>query len=258
MASAARYFLFNLISISCVLAACNAQADETVASQGSLSEPYVSFRVPVRQYQKPPSDLNIYVERSLAEGDTALSASAQEKLERSVHEIFAVLPPRAVSKLKSIRFYLMFGERAPEGGRGSGMSYIRAGEPNNHPHLDTAWGHSIVVYSAMNLMYLDSLWTKKALMHELAHAWHIVNWPEKYEPILSAFQAASADGLYLNVRDNKGKLIPRAYAAKNQLEYFAELSAMYFVGGNYAPFDRAGLSRYDKTGEQMVSSLWGR
>jgi hypothetical protein len=33
---------------------------------------------------------------------------------------------------------------------------------------------------------------------------------------------------------------------------------MYFVGGNYAPFDRAGLSRYDKAGEQMVSSLWGR
>jgi hypothetical protein len=214
------------------------------------------FRVPQRQYEKAPADLNIYVERSLAMGDASLSQDAQRKLQKNLDEIFALLPERPARRLKQLRFYLMWGTDAPEGGRPSGMSYIRNGEPTRYPYLDPAWNDVIVVYSAKNLMYLDSLWTKKALMHELAHAWHILNWPEKHRPIEGAYKAAMTRGLYRNVRDNKGKLIPNAYAARNRLEYFAELSAMYFVGGNYFPFDRAGLTEYDPIGESMVRTLW--
>jgi hypothetical protein len=250
-------FLYPLILAATLASAGHAQAASSATSPESRPEPRVSFRVPPRQYQKVSSALSIYVERSLAEGDKALSANALRKLERSLHEIFALLPKEPGAKLKGIRFYLMWGERAPEGGHGSGMAYFRVGEPQNYPLLDPTWNHVIVVYSAENLMYLDSLWTKKALMHELAHAWHIYNWPERYAPINTAFLAARAGGLYLNVRDNKGKFIPKAYAITNQLEYFAEVSAMYFVGGNYFPFDRAGLARYDGAGERMVRRLWG-
>ncbi len=70
------------------------------------------------------------------------------------------------------------------------MAYFRHGEPNNNPALDPRWNHVIVIYSATNFMYLDSVWSRKALMHELAHAWHILHWPEKYEPIFSAYRAA--------------------------------------------------------------------
>jgi hypothetical protein len=59
-----------------------------------------------------------------------------------------------------------------------------------------------------------------------AHAWHISHWAEKYEPIFTAYRSAKAGGLYRNVKDRKGKLIPEAYAAHNQLEYFAELSGL--------------------------------
>ncbi len=64
-------------------------------------------------------------------------------------------------------------------------------------------------------------------------------------------------GLYRHIRDRNGKVIPAAYALQNQLEYFAEVSAIHFVGGNYFPFDRAGLADYDATGEQLVRQLWG-
>lgn len=218
--------------------------------------PRADFRVPQRQYERAPGDLQIYVERSLARGDASLSQEAQRKLQTSLHEIFAVLPERPARRLKQLRFFLMWGTDAPEGGRASGMSFIRNGEPTRYPYLDPTWNEVIVVYSAKNLMYLDSLWTKKALMHELAHAWHILNWPEKHPPIHGAYAAAMTQGLYRNVRDNKGKVIPNAYAARNRLEYFAELSAMYFVGGNYFPFDRAGLAAYDPNGESMVRTLW--
>jgi hypothetical protein len=42
--------------------------------------------------------------------------------------------------------------------------------------------------------------------------------------------------------------LPEAYATVNQLEYFAELSSMYFVGCNYQPSNRRELMLYDPTG----------
>jgi len=123
--------------------------------------------------------------------------------------------------------------------------------------LDPRWENVIVIYSANNLMYLDGLWTKKALMHELAHARHLNKWPENYEPIVSTYRNAMALGLYRNVKDNKGKMLQESYAIKNHLEYFAELSAIYFVGGNYYPFNRAVLKEYDNAGANLLSALWG-
>lgn len=79
----------------------------------------------------------------------------------------------------------------------------------------------------------------------------------QHAPIVDAYNAAKASGLYLRVKNDKGGLIAKAYATHNQLEYFAELSAIYFVGGNYYPFDRARLIRYDPVGTQMLRRLWG-
>jgi hypothetical protein len=240
-----------ILAAACLGGTClSARAAEAIAASR------VNFHTPVRQYQRAPGDLGIYLEQSLVSGDKALSDAALGKLVRSLNEIFAVLPTRSVTELRRIRFFLMW-EAAPEGGRRSGMAYIRQGEPLNHPELDPRWNHVIVIYSARNLMDLDAIWSKKALMHELAHAWHITHWPEKYPPIYTAYLTAETNRLYRNVRDTKGKLIRQAYATRNQLEYFAELSAMYFVGGDYFPFNRAGIAQYDKTGEQMVRQLWG-
>jgi len=46
------------------------------------------------------------------------------------------------------------------------------------------------------------------------------------------------------------------YAAQNQLEYFAELSAMYFVGCNYPPANRSELKAYDPAGYDMIERYW--
>jgi len=48
----------------------------------------------------------------------------------------------------------------------------------------------------------------------------------------------------------------QAYAAQNHLEYFAELSCAYFVGCNYAPFNRAELKEYDPAGFALIEALW--
>lgn len=40
------------------------------------------------------------------------------------------------------------------------------------------------------------------------------------------------------------------------LEYFAELSCMYFVGCNYQPFNRKQLKDYDPVGYAMIQQMW--
>lgn len=230
----------------------DARAQNNQASKGK-----VNYRIPARQYDSVGTSYKVYIEHDLRTGDPQLADAAIEKLEVTLKEIFFVLPQKPAKELSELTFYLMWGEGSPNGGRKSGMSYIRPGEPKNYPYLDPRWENVIVIYSAKNLIYLDALWSKKALMHELAHAWHLNSWSENYEPILSAYRNAKNLGLYRNVKDNKGKVIKKAYAVKNHLEYFAELSAIYFVGGNYSPADRSALLIYDRQGKELISRLWG-
>lgn len=234
-------------AVICGTASANTRSPATEAN----------YRVPRREYAAIPGEWTIYAERGLVEGDSKLATAAGEKLSRSLREIYATLPEQAARQLGNVTFYLMWGDKAPEGGERTGMRYVPQGATKNWPRMDPRWNHAIVIYSAENLLYLNAVWSKKALTHELAHAWHLTNWPAKHTPIADAYTAAKASGLYLRVKDDKGGLIDKAYATHNQLEYFAELSAIYFVGGNYYPFDRARLIRYDPVGTRMLRSLWG-
>lgn len=215
------------------------------------------YRSPIRSYVTVSSSWHIYVEKPLMDRKPELAMRAIAKLEDALAVVFNALPGKPGNTLRRVNFYLMWGKDSPQGGKANGLSYIRKGEPNNYPHLDPRWEHSIVIFSADNLLYLDELWTRKSLMHELAHAWHISNWPEKHPVIYEAWQQSQNKKLYRNMSDYKGKPLTTAYANKNQLEYFAELSAMYFVGGNYRPFNRSGLQAYDLAGYTMIESLWG-
>lgn len=161
-----------------------------------------------------------------------------------------------MGKLKELKIFLLWGQKSPKGGKKSGMRYVRKGETNTRLHYDARWEHSIVIYSAENLMYLTDMWAKKAITHEFAHAWHIMHWPDKYTKIITPWKNAKTRNLYKNVKDYKGRLKPKAYAIKNNLEYFAELSAMYFVGGDYFPYEREKLTKYDPDGVKMVKKLW--
>ncbi|WP_395373415.1 hypothetical protein [Marinicella sp. W31] len=217
----------------------------------------VNYRFPLRSYAHKKGGIwDIYVEESMVLGDPKLYNDALNKLNKTLEALYVVLPDQAKSKLKQLNVFLLWGEAAPKGGRKNGMSFIRVGEPDNYHYLDPKWENAIVIYSAENLMYLNELWSKKALFHELSHAWHILNWPEKHPPIYEPWEQSKHAQRYTHVKDIKGTVIKSAYARKNQLEYFAELSAMYFVGGNYYPYDKAGLKKYDPEGYAMVESLW--
>lgn len=150
----------------------------------------------------------------------------------------------------------MLGERSLLGGENNGLRYIQKGGVKRYSLYDKKWDNSIVIYSVDNFLYHGKLWTHQPLCHELAHAWHLLNWPSKYAPIYDAWMNSRHMSLYLSVEDHKGKIVSPAYASTNQLEYFADLSAMFFVGGSYFPFDRKRLKQYDPVGYTLIATLW--
>ena len=115
----------------------------------------------------------------------------------------------------------------------------------------------MVIYSAENYVWIPDLWALKVLVHEFAHARQLEQWPEEQPDILRAYEKAMAHGKYRQARDLDSRLIEKTYAAVNQLEYFAELSCMYFCGCNYPPLNREQLRAYDPDGEAMIRKMWG-
>jgi hypothetical protein len=156
-----------------------------------------------------------------------------------------------------VPIYLMLGDEAKAGGRNNGGEYFQYDAPDHNPLLDSRWGNALVIYSARNYMWLTDDWALRLLVHEFAHAWHLEQWPEKQSEIFDAWQNAVSQKLYEGVRDVQGTRLERAYAATNQLEYFAELSCAYFYRGEYEPFDREALRQHDPQGFAMIEKMWG-
>lgn len=216
----------------------------------------VNYRLPTRHYEfEQLGGWRVYSEKGMsAQWDK--TPAAKQKLLKSLAALEPHFPKNALNYFHSLNIYLMWGPKSPLGGEASGMRYVRKTETKFYPTYDPAWENAVIIYSAENLLYLNDLWAQKDLAHELSHAWHIANWPDKESRILAAWENARAKGLYLNVQDINGSTHKRAYALTNTLEYFAELSAMYFMGGIYFPFDRKGLRDYDPQGFSLIETLW--
>ncbi len=218
----------------------------------------ISYRRPVREYKEVRmGDMKVAVEKQLQAEAPQIAAKALERLKAERTRALAALPAKAAKQLGKIHFFLMYGPKAKGGGRNNGLEYFQKNAPEQHPELDRRWGDAIVVYCAQNYVQISDLWAQKALLHEFAHAYQLEQWPEHQADIQSAWEHARDSGLYRHVRDiETGKTLESAYALVNQLEYFAELSCMYFARCNYQPTDRKELKAYDPVGHAMIRKLW--
>jgi hypothetical protein len=218
----------------------------------------VNFREPAREYQTVvEGGWSFEVEQQLLAEAPSVASNAVRRLRENLDRAFQRLPRPAHSVLRELKWFVLYGPQSRGGGYDNGLAYFANDAPRFRPELDRRWSRCIVVYCAENYTRLSDLWALKSVVHELGHAHHKENWPEKQADILAAWRQAVEAGLYRNVKDDRGRVIPQAYALTNQLEYFAELTAIYFAGGNYAPFNRAGLKDYDPVGYTLIEKMWG-
>jgi hypothetical protein len=231
------------------------QNASTVASAQDM--PVINYRVPRREYVAiKAGSLSVQVEKSLQTADKAVAKKAMDRLVKNVGKALETFPKPAADGLRDIRFFLMHGPQASGGGKTNGLEYIQASAPPYHPELDPRWGDSMVLYCARNYVDITDLWAIKAVVHEYGHAYQLRNWPEQQPDIMRAYKNAMKQRLYCNVKDVNGKTLDAAYATTNQLEYFAELTAIYFAGCNYQPFNRSELEEYDPVGYALVERFW--
>jgi hypothetical protein len=221
------------------------------------SAPAVNYREPERSFQTvQPGQWTVLIEEQLPANEPHLAKRALARLENKLGATLMALPDSAHALFRKLPIFLMYGSKAEGGGRDSGAEYFQRNAPAYHKELDPRWKSCVVIYSARNYVQLSEFWSVKVLVHELAHAFQLERWPEKQPDIYQAWQNAVKRGLYRKVKDDKGAILETAYAAKNQLEYFAELSCMYFVGCNYQPFNREELKSYDPVGYEMIEKMW--
>jgi hypothetical protein len=216
----------------------------------------VNFREPRRSYKVVlRSGRTVMVEAPLQDQAPDLARRALDRLDKNVAKALDTLPKHARASLDKLPFYLMYGPKARDGGKDNGLDYVRKGQPDHHKELDPRWSDSIIIYCADNYVKLSDLWALKAIVHEFSHAYHLHNYADRQAEILRAYDLAMERGLYRGVKHADGGLRD-GYATTNHLEYFAELSCIYFARSNYTPIDRLALRKYDPVGYQMIETIW--
>jgi hypothetical protein len=218
----------------------------------------IDYRAPKRNYEKTTrGNAVVFLERELLNKDPALAQKALNRAMENRMAAIAFFPQPVRAELEEIPLYVMYGPKATGGGRANGARYFPKTAPDSHVWVDPDWRSVIVIHSAENYVKITDFWATKALVHELSHAHHLLHWPADQKEIVEAWQNAKNRGLYRNVTDEKGQFHEEAYPRVNALEYFAELSTMYFFGCNYAPHSRTELEAYDPWGARTVSKFWG-
>jgi hypothetical protein len=234
-----------------------AAPDKAGKTAPALDQAPVNFSDPPREYETVQlGPWKALVEKQLLAEQPALAKRALAKLERQLGELFAVLPRQSHEDLRKLTLLLMYGVAAKGGGRNNGLEYFQKDAPKHREHLDPRMASAILIYSAENYDWLPAERALKALAHEFGHAYHLEHWPELRADIHDAWENAVKAGLYRNVKDRNGKVVKEGYAIRNHLEYFAELTAVYFVGGYYYPFTREELRKYDPHGYALIERLW--
>jgi hypothetical protein len=217
----------------------------------------IDYSKPAREYKTVHLDKwTVMVEKQLLSEAPDIARQAQLRLKLNLAKMLALLPAPSRARLMKLPIYLLYGPKAKGGGRDNGGEYFQKEAPKHNKNLDPRWHSCVVIYCAENYAKISDLWALKVLVHEFAHAYQLEQWPENQPDILRAWDNAMKNNLYRNVTNREGKSIPKAYALVNQLEYFAELSCMYFFQCDYQPFDRKELKSYDPQGYAMIREMW--
>ena len=237
--------------------AATSPTNSTAAARPTATRKFVDYARPLRDYFcRRVSGWSVLVEQEMLDKDPATAQKAIARLEGKLKEVRDLLPTHAIRRLQAVPIFLMFGEQSTHDGKSEGAQFFSQAAPRYFKNLDPRMGGSVVIYSAKHFTTMTEFGSLKLLLHELSHAWHLEQWSENRSDILMAYNSAKDKGLYRNVRKSDGSNLEETYASVNHLEYFAELSCIWFAGNDHFPFDRGDLKLYDQAGHELIRKLW--
>jgi len=200
----------------------------------------------------PGYSIRIMAEDALMEEAPEVLKKASKKLEGTMAEAVRLYPQKIRGEFAQITYFLFVGKEASSGGRRGGQWYFRQGNT-----VSQRFDDSIVVRSAARYVKTSHTSAVATGVHELAHAYYHYHRSMFARKTWAAYQNAKHAGLYRNIKSKTGYPIAKAYALKNEREYFAELSKTYLYRSSTFPFTRQELELYDPMGYQLMREIYG-
>ncbi|MFO0809907.1 MAG: hypothetical protein U0746_14900 [Gemmataceae bacterium] len=236
-------------------------SDNHIEAKSESRTPLEPGKLVYGDYRKQSIEgFNVYVSQTTFEESEKAGGKPLEVLQQELADVCKVSPARLLKALRTIKIFVEWDHVEPEvpgvlavfyGGRGEFLLLTGV--------LPQKAGH-ITVFSMKKIAEEKDLpgdrKKRVVLLHELAHAVHYYALGMDNPFIQNAYDQAMARGLYRDVENLMGKR-GRAYAAKNEHEYFAELSSAYLDHCGYYPFDRQQLKEYDSVGYALMRQVWG-
>ncbi|HTF97902.1 MAG TPA: hypothetical protein VL995_17335 [Cellvibrio sp.] len=216
----------------------------------------VNYRYPERLYDRSNSHWSIFIERPENQRDIEVYKKAVARLTKILDMVFTKFPYATHAKLKTVTFYIMRGPKHSLGGEDSILRYAPHNSTRDYSLHDKRWNNAVIIYNSDNFISNSNLTNNMTIVHELGHAWHFLQWTYQDKAIINTWLSSRNSGLYQSVKNIYGQTLKPAYASTNEREYFADLTAIYFVGGDYHPFNKQGLEKYDPKGYSMIETYW--
>jgi len=171
-------------------------------------------------------------------------------LDEKLSEITQIVKPRALAILQKVPIWVewrMLPEGAMQYHKSRGWLLANGYNPDKVQCVEISNIINFIGWQKLNQPYM--------VLHELAHAFHDRASAEDKERIRMAYKMALESKKYDQVPYNLGGE-KRAYALKNEDEYFAELSEAYFGTNDFYPYNRAELKNFDSVGYTLMQQMW--
>jgi hypothetical protein len=193
----------------------------------------------------------VRVNRALLEEQAELGRRALRLLEVKLDEIARRVPPRALQALRRVPIWI-----GVDDGWAPCMEYHPSADWLRDHGLNPDKAKSVEIGNAARFIEW-SLDQPAMVLHELAHAYHHQVLGHDHAAIRAAYRAAVAGGTYESVLHSKGPR-QRAYAIRNDQEYFAEGTEAFFGTNDFYPFVRSELREHDPALYALLETLWNR
>ena len=191
----------------------------------------------------------VRVNNDLLTSHKAVGEEALKLLAAKLYQLNRTVPPKALAALHDVHIWL---ERDNPGF--TCAVYHPSAKWLETNGFDPAKAQCVEIANAKRFLSL-SRQEPAMVLHELAHAYHHQVLGHGHRQIAAAYRRAVESQSYEKVLHFSGKT-KRAYALKNKLEYFAELSEAYFGTNDFYPFVRAEIMKHDPVMFQLLGKVW--
>ena len=190
----------------------------------------------------------IFVEQRLVDNNDKRVFPTLKILSSKLQEVKALVPEKHIPQLQQVPIWIS------ENRGGLAEFYFFQERVYRYEFNPEKIGGIELQNINLFLAYIEKI--PMLIIHELAHAYHKLNYERLDKSIMRAYKNAHWEKRYKDLRLGRSLHRETMYASTTPFEYFAELSEAYFGYNESYPHTRDELKKHDPEGYEMVEEAW--